>query len=390
LKQNNPSDTLTGREQKGFELKFRGLTKPGSGTSKIFEALLRSSLQETGEPHRDVNEILATTPDPTPYSYKHEYLESGTKLYAFANLEQTGEYGRKSGKSPYYCMAEDIEQLEREGLLDVKNKTIDRMAIKDRLALPCTNRLECLVEAEVTHSHGAVRTMIGEAEETFIFDEETSRTRQMQGGGWQIHPNVENISLHRSPEQKHAQIATWPPDSRQKAIFRDFNRFERGGPDDGGGGGGGALTDSRHKKTETQQPKQETMMPDDNKNFSSLKVPSLREVLQKRQKDDEDLSKLKLPPVPTKESNEKATSQQDSSALSPGTPSRESLSERVERKKREQEQPEQSFNSQQLSDMRRREEERAKEKRSKKEKGQAREKEPSINQERSIDRGFER
>jgi len=358
LKKNNtPPETLehTGWAPQDKIENFRGSREPDSGASKLLEDHLRSSLQASGSPDRNVEEILTTTVNPTPYSYKHEYLESGTKLYAFASLEpQTGEYGIKGGKSPYYCMAEDIEQLERESLLDVQNQSIDRMAIKDRLALPCYNHIECLVEIEITHSHTAVRTMIGEAEETFIRDG-MPRDRQMQGGGWQIHPNVRHIDLHSpSPEKKYAQIATWPPGNHQKAKFIDF-------------------------KTKTQQQNQETLMQKDNNNFSSLKVPSLKEVLQKRQKDDKDLSKLKVPPVPTKDSKEKATEdlQQDSSALSPGTPSRKSLSERVEQKKPEQKEP--FKNKERFISLSERVERKKRE-----------QKEPSKNKERSIDRGLER
>ncbi len=122
-------------------------------------------------------------------------MEPGDKLYGFVSEEAAGF---KNAENPYWVTEADYQQLKADHYHD---GVWDRYGVKQTLALPCHNRADALVEAEVTQPHQALRSEIGQADERLqYFNQDGSAATEefinrMPGGGWQTTPDPNSIQI---------------------------------------------------------------------------------------------------------------------------------------------------------------------------------------------------
>ena len=166
------------------------------------------------------DEIRKSAQDPSLKSidgrsnWERVSVKAGAKFYAFSTVTEDGR-GVKSSYSPYWLSEGQVKRLEQEELIDLKSKEIEAAVLKNRLAIPCSNRVNGLVEAKVSRDHEAVRTTVGPGKDIYsVGDEE--RTRWMDGGEEQWHPNLNALELDRTINrqklaERDGQIADYRP-----------------------------------------------------------------------------------------------------------------------------------------------------------------------------------
>ena len=123
-------------------------------------------------------------------------VRAGSKFYGLTTVADD-DRGFKSHASAFWLSESQIERFERDGLIDLETKKIEAAEIKNRLALPCTNRVNGLVEAQVTRDHDAIRTTVGRAMDVYTVGNE-ERSRWMEGGEEQWHPRLDALDLDRT------------------------------------------------------------------------------------------------------------------------------------------------------------------------------------------------
>ena len=138
-------------------------------------------------------------------------LKKGEKIYGFATAVQDQD-GRgvtmamKGENSIYWTTESEMKNMSGEGkLVDFKSSRVDSMGIKDHLALPCDNKVNAVVEGTVKQNTYFTQTKIGSAQETVIrtlpSGAQQPITRRMDGGGLQIHPNMDLVIRGDHPRQ---------------------------------------------------------------------------------------------------------------------------------------------------------------------------------------------
>lgn len=171
--------------------------------------------------HRQREQIMQSAVDPSlktadgKANWQTEKVRAGAKFYALTTVADD-EHGWKNAESAYWFSEAEVRSLEREKLIDIENRKIEAAIIKNRYAIPCSNKVNGLVEAKVVEDHEVVRTTVGAATDIYIVDNKEC-SRWMEGGGHQWHPNVNSLKLDRSRNlQRLAEQAG------QVADYRSF------------------------------------------------------------------------------------------------------------------------------------------------------------------------
>jgi hypothetical protein len=112
-------------------------------------------------------------------------LQEGDKLYGF-----TTEGHPKAKASAYWLDEAGYKQIKSQHFHDGK---WNNEGVKQSLALPCYNKANSLVSADVIREHEAVRSTVGEATE-LVRSGDRLFVRDMLGGGNQVTPAPNGIS----------------------------------------------------------------------------------------------------------------------------------------------------------------------------------------------------
>jgi hypothetical protein len=138
------------------------------------------ALRDQGRRDQVIRQVLESGHDPEVVS-----LNKGDKLYGFT----TAGKGR-AASSPYWLTEDQFAEVKSKYESD---DVWDRQGVKDYLALPCFNRADAVVSADVTQDAQALSTTINPATETTLYTDEFGKRwivpdNQMSGGGMQITP----------------------------------------------------------------------------------------------------------------------------------------------------------------------------------------------------------
>ena len=154
-------------------------------------------------------------------------LQPGDKLYAFATAVNGANEGYKGEQSYYYVTEKQLQTMIDHGLIDNEQKTINRQAISDYLGLPQGNKVDCLVEAVANERTAFIETRVGQVEwlrETeFVTGETYAEVTQRNGGGYQVHPDLNSLNQGRAAGNT-LQIATI---DGQTFDFRNYEEDNR-------------------------------------------------------------------------------------------------------------------------------------------------------------------
>lgn len=133
------------------------------------------------------------------YEYRERWLGK-ERLYRFGNYRQ--EIAPKKTTdcrkiSAYWLTKSDFKNIKRECCRGGK---WDHEKIKQRLALPCTNRADCVVEAVVRIPHYAEYARIASTHEGLIYSINDGecyeyKNKPLEGGGFQTIPDVCKLSI---------------------------------------------------------------------------------------------------------------------------------------------------------------------------------------------------
>jgi len=134
------------------------------------------------------------------YDYREKWLGK-ERLYRFSSYayetDPTKSKDRKKDKGTYWLTKVDYKSIKRECCVAGK---WDREKVKQRLALPCFNRADCVVEAIVTEPHSAEYARIASCHEGLIYlmnngDSYEYKNKPLGGGGYQTIPDLNKISI---------------------------------------------------------------------------------------------------------------------------------------------------------------------------------------------------
>jgi hypothetical protein len=150
-------------------------------------------LRRQGRSRKTIEQIMDSGRDP-----EIVHLDKGEKLYGF-----TTQGKGKLATSPYWMTQDEFSAVKSQYCSD---GVWDRQGVKDYLALPCFNRADALVSADVTQDADALSTTINPAKETTFYTDEFGKRwivpdNLMPGGGPQVTPppsvvgNIQEVPL---------------------------------------------------------------------------------------------------------------------------------------------------------------------------------------------------
>lgn len=142
-------------------------------------------LQESGYDIEEAKRVLNSGHSFEPHQFKR-----GDKLYAFDSADYVG----KDAASPYWLdqnAYDDVAKLHKHG------NHWDRQGVKNTLALPCFNKADGLVQAQVAEDHVGVRSIVGKATETVTYTAADGtvvpQALGLPGGGQQLSPGLGQV-----------------------------------------------------------------------------------------------------------------------------------------------------------------------------------------------------
>ena len=148
-----------------------------------------------GYPERKQYEIISSG-----YEYRGKWLGK-ERLYRFSTYDyeiaRQKSADRSSAISVYWLTKSDFKNIKRGCCSSGK---WDREEVKQRLALPCINRADCVIEAVVRVPHYAEYARIASTHEELIYSIDDGecydyKSKPLEGGGYQTIPDPAKLSI---------------------------------------------------------------------------------------------------------------------------------------------------------------------------------------------------
>jgi len=163
------------------------------------EARANVALRKQGWEQAKCEQVLGSA---EPASFQIRTVKEGEELYRFDSKSRLdADRTKMDVPSPYWMDREAYQGLAKE-FRNEQTGAWDSAGIKDRVALPCYNKADCIVKGSVLHeTQGVASKCTGATESTYYYDQNNRcmiRNRSMEGGGSQLSIDSHQVQADKS------------------------------------------------------------------------------------------------------------------------------------------------------------------------------------------------